>query len=434
MLAGLSALALLAAVLCSANVFVRGFRLPVAALVLVMGGALLESVIPAVFQSYRVKPDELRLEAPYIKSNIDLTQFGYGLDHVSSRQFPARGQLTPEVLAANQNTIDNIRWWDPSPLIETYRQLQEIRLYYDFHDVDIDRYNLNGTYQQVMLAARELNQSRLPPDAQTWINQHFKFTHGIGLAMSPVNRFDEEGLPVFHVKDIPPVSSVGLRIDRPELYYGELERNYVVVGGATKEFDYPKGQENVYTTYQGGGGVSLSSLWRRLLFAWYFGDIKLLISNNVTASSQILFRRVVQERIRSVAPFLHLDRDPYLVVDGGRLIWMQDAYTTADTLPYSQRSRPNGINYIRNSVKIATDAYDGSLSFYVFERDDPVVSTYQRIFPSLFQPLDRMPESLRRHIRYPEDLFMLQASMYGTYHMSDPEVFYNKEDLWSFPQ
>ena len=434
MLVGLVALSLFAAVLCAANTFLQDVRLPVAAVVLLLGGALLEGIIPGVFQTYRVKPDELRLESPYITESIRFTQYGYGLDRFSSRPFPANGQLTPAVLAANQGTIQNIRWWDPRPLLETYRQLQEIRLYYDFHDVDVDRYNLNGTYQQVLLSARELNQSRLPSDAQTWINQHFKFTHGIGVTMSPVNRFDEEGLPLFHIKDIPPVSSVGLRIDRPELYYGELPSNYVVVGGTTKEFDYPKGQDNVYTTYQGRGGVSLQGMWRRLLFAWYLGDIKLLISDNVTPTSQILFRRAIQDRIRRVAPFLRLDRDPYLVIDNGRLVWLQDAYTVSDALPYSQRNPPSGINYIRNAVKIATDAYDGTLHFYVFEPNDPVVQAYQRIFPSLFEPLDHMPPSLRQHIRYPEDLFILQAKLYGTYHMKDPEVFYNKEDLWSFPQ
>jgi uncharacterized membrane protein (UPF0182 family) len=433
-LAALMALSVVAVVLCAVNLFELGFRLPVAAVVLVLAGSLLQGVVAGLFQSYRVKPDELRLETPYITSNIALTRFGFGLDHISSKAFPAQGKLTPEVLAANQTTIQNIRWWDPRPLLDTYRQLQEIRLYYDFRDVDIDRYTFDGTYQQVMLAARELNQDRLPPDARTWINEHFKFTHGIGIAMSPVNQFDEEGLPIFYVKDIPPASSVGLPIRQPGLYFGEEERNYVVVGGGTNEFDYPKGQDNVYTTYAGRDGVSLGSFWRRALFAWYFGDVKLLISGNVTVNSRILFRRLTQQRINHIAPFLRLDRDPYMVVSDGRLVWMQDAYTTSDALPYSQRARQAGINYIRNSVKIALDAYDGTVTFYVADPNDPIVRTYQRIFPSLFRPLDAMPAALRQHIRYPEDLFILQASMYGIYHMTDPEVFYNKEDQWSFPQ
>src|SRR5262245_23825912 len=284
-----------------------------------------------------------------------------------------------------------------------------------------------------MLAARELNQARLPADAQTWINQHFKFTHGFGLVMSPVNRFDEEGLPVFYLKDIPPVSSVGLTVDRPQLYFGEETSPYIVVRGGTTEFDYGRGADNVYTTYQGRDGVSLGSLWRRALFAWYFGDLKLLISENVTPGSRLLFRRRVQERIGRVAPFLRLDRDPYLVVTEGRLVWLQDAYTVSETLPYAQAT-PEGLNYIRNSVKIVLDAYDGAPAFYVTDPADPLVQTYARIFPSLFHALDTMPASLRQHLRYPEDLFRLQAGVYGTYHMTDPEVFYNREDQWNFPQ
>jgi uncharacterized protein len=433
-LTGLVGLSLIGMGLCIANFVFLGFRLPVAAVVLVFAGSLVEGIGAGLFQSYRVKPDELRLEAPYIANNISLTRYGFALDRISSKPFPAEGKLTPQVLAANQTTVQNIRWWDPRPLLDTYRQLQEIRLYYDFRDVDIDRYTINGTYQQVMLSARELNQTRLPADAQTWINQHFKFTHGNGLAMSPVNRFDEEGLPIFYVKDIPPVSPPDLRIERPEIYFGEETRAYVVVGGGTNEFDYAKGQENVYTTYRGRDGVALDSLWRRALFAWYFGDIKLLISGNVTNNSRVLFRRLTQQRINRIAPFLRLDHDPYLVVSDGRLIWLQDAYTTSDALPYSQQNRPAGINYIRNAVKIAVDAYDGTVTFYIADPEDPIIQTYQRIFPSLFQPLDAMPAGLRQHIRYPEDLFILQASTYGTYHMTNPEVFYNKEDLWSFPQ
>ncbi|MBI3802053.1 MAG: UPF0182 family protein [Deltaproteobacteria bacterium] len=434
LLLGLAGLSLLAAALCAANLVVLSIRVPVAAMVLVFGVSLVSAGVPSLFQSYRVKPDELRLESPYIAHTIAATRYGFGLDQISRLPFPAAGTLTPEVVARNSATIQNIRWWDPRPLLDTYRQLQEIRLYYDFHDVDVDRYTVQGTYQQVLLSGRELNQSRLPPDAQTWINQHFKFTHGYGLAMSPVNRFDEEGLPVFYVQDIPPASPVGLRIDRPEVYFGEQADTYVVVQGGTTEFDYPKGQENMYTTYQGRDGVSLGNIWRRLLFAWYFGDIKLLISGNVTAASRMLFRRLIQDRIRRLAPFLQLDRDPYLTVSEGRLVWVQDAYTVSDMLPYAHTNRPGGINYIRNAVKVTVDAYDGIPVFYLADPQDPLVRTYQRIFPSLFQSLEQMPAALRAHVRYPEDLFFLQSSMYGTYHMTDPEVFYNKEDLWSFPQ
>jgi uncharacterized membrane protein (UPF0182 family) len=434
LLMALAGASLVAAVLCAYNLKPAGLRLPIAAVVIVFAVSIVHTIVPGAFQSYWVKPDELRLESRYIASNIEFTRYGFSLDHVASAPFPAKGKLTPEVIAANQVTIQNIRWWDPRPLLDTYRQLQEIRLYYDFHDIDVDRYVIDGNYRQVLLSARELNQSKLPADAQTWINQRFKFTHGNGIAMNPVNRFDDEGLPVFYVKDIPPITPPELKIERPEIYFGEETRNYVVVGGDTKEFDYAQGQENVYNVYQGRDGVSLGSLWRRALFAWSFGDFKLLISDNVTASSKILFRRLIQDRIQRIAPFLRLDRDPYLVVNDGRLIWLQDAYTVSDSLPYSQLNRPAGINYIRNSVKIALDAYDGNPIFYIADPKDPIVLTYQRIFPALFQPMESMPESLRKHVRYPEDLFILQASTYGTYHMKDPEVFYNKEDLWSFPR
>jgi uncharacterized membrane protein (UPF0182 family) len=434
LLGALAVACIVAALLAAVALVRRDIRLVIAAAALVIGASSIELIVPSLFQSYRVKPDELRLEAPYIASNIELTRYGFGLDHITASEYPANGQLTAAVLAANQPTIDNLRWWDPRPLLETYRQLQEIRLYYDFRDVDVDRYTLDGSYRQVMLAARELDQSRLAADAQTWINQHFKFTHGIGLAMSPVNRFDAEGLPIFFVQDIPPASSVGLRIDRPQLYFGEQTTTYAVVGGDTKEFDYPKGQDNVYTTYTGSDGVPLDSLWRRALFAWYLGDVKLLISSNVSASSRILFHRVIEDRVRRVAPFLIRDRDPYLVIDDGRLVWMQDAYTVSDAVPYSEQVGPSGINYIRNSVKITVDAYDGTVHLYVADPHDPIVRTYQRIFPSLFEPLDRLPPGLRQHLRYPEDLFVLQAGVYSTYHMTDPEVFYNKEDLWSVPE
>jgi uncharacterized membrane protein (UPF0182 family) len=434
LLIALAGAAFIGAALCGYNIWLAGIRLPVAAVILVFGLSIVQTIIPGLFQSYWVKPDELKLESRYIARNIELTRYGFGLDHITSAPFPAKGKLTPEVIAANQATIQNVRWWDPRPLTDTYRQLQEIRLYYDFHDIDVDRYTIDGSYRQVLLSARELNQSKLPADAQTWINQRFKFTHGNGIAMNPVNRFDEEGLPVFYVKDIPPVGPPELKIDRPEIYFGEETLNYVVVGGGTKEFDYAKGQENVYNVYEGRDGVSLGSLWRRALFAWSFGDFKLLISDNVTSASKILFRRLIQDRIRRIASFLRLDRDPYLVVSDGRLIWLQDAYTISDSLPYSQLTRPGNINYIRNSVKIALDAYDGNPIFYIADPKDPIVLTYQRIFPTLFQPMDSMPAALRKHIRYPEDLFIIQAGVYGTYHMKDPEVFYNKEDLWNFPK
>ncbi len=430
----MAGVSLLAALACIVNMRKRAIRLPAAAVVLFFAASLATTIIPGVFKSYWVKPDELRLETPYIADHIALTRYGFRLDNISRAPFPAKGKLTPEVIDANAATIQNIRWWDPRPLLDTYRQLQEIRLYYDFNDIDVDRYVIDGNYRQVMLSARELNQSKLPAEAQTWINQHFKFTHGYGLAMNPVNLFDEEGLPVFLLKDIPPTAPAELGIERPQIYFGEKTTNHIVVGGDTKEFDYAKGQENVYNIYQGRDGVSLGSLWRRVLFAWSFSDLKLLITDNITASSKILFRRIIQERIQRIAPFLLLDHDPYLVISDGRLVWLQDAYTVSSSLPYSRPNQNSGINYIRNSVKIAIDAYDGNPVFYVADPTDPILLTYQKIFPSLFEPIESMPAALRQHIRYPEDLFAVQASVYGTYHMTDPEVFYNKEDLWSFPR
>src|SRR5215470_1937206 len=307
LLVSLAAASLLAAALCAFNIWSASIRLPILAVVLVFAVSLIQTVVPGLFQSYWVKPDELKLESRYIANNIELTRYGFALDHITSAPFPTKGKLAPEVIAANTATIQNLRWWDPRPLLDTYRQLQELRLYYDFRDVDVDRYTFHGAYQQVLLAARELNQARLPADAQTWINQHFKFTHGFGLVMSPVNQFDEEGLPVFYLKDIPPVSSVGLTLGRPQLYFGEETSSYIVVRGGTTEFDYGRGADNVYTTYQGRDGVSLGTGWRRALFAWHFGDLNLLISGNVTAGSRILFRRLVQDRINRIAPFLRLD-------------------------------------------------------------------------------------------------------------------------------
>lgn len=431
MMAGIS---FVGALLCLVNLRRRGMGLPAVAAVAVFAASFATTIIPSVFQNYWVKPDELRLETPYIAHHIALTRYGFGLDHIGRAPFPIKGKLTSEVIDANAATIQNIRWWDPRPLLDTYRQLQEIRLYYDFQDIDVDRYVVDGDYRQVMLSARELNQSKLPPDAQTWINQRFKFTHGYGLAMNPVNQFDEEGLPVFWLKDIPPTALKELRVERPQIYFGEKTTNYVVVGGDTKEFDYAKGEENVYNVYQGRDGVPLNNIGRRALLAWYFGDLKLLISDNVTASSKILFRRLVQERIHQIAPFLLLDHDPYLVVSEGRLVWLQDAYTVSNSLAYSRPAPNSTVNYIRNSVKIAMDAYDGNPVFYVAEPKDPILLTYRRIFPSLFQPMESMPAPLRQHVRYPEDLFTVQASVYATYHMTDPEVFYNKEDLWTFPR
>jgi uncharacterized membrane protein (UPF0182 family) len=312
--------------------------------------------------------------------------------------------------------------------------VQEIRTYYTFHDVDVDRYVLNGAYQQVMLSARELKQALLPPNAQTWVNRHVLFTHGNGVVMSPVTRKDPEGLPLLYLQDIPPVSTGGPTLREARIYYGEETENYIIVRGTTPEFDYPKGKENEYARYDGTGGVPIGGIARRLLFAWYFKDVNLLLSHYITGDSRIMIRRTIQDRVRTLAPFLHLDHDPYVVISTGRLLWMQDAYTTSRSFPYSRPLPQLGLNYIRNAVKVVIDAYNGTVDLYVVDPTDPIAATYQRIFPGLFKPLAAMPQELQRHMRYPEDLFLIQAQVYQTYHMDTPEVFYNREDLWQFPR
>jgi uncharacterized membrane protein (UPF0182 family) len=318
--------------------------------------------------------------------------------------------------------------------MDTYGQLQEIRTYYKFHDVDVDRYRLDGTYQQVMLSAREFKPALLPPNAQTWVNRHVLFTHGNGVVMSSVTRKNPEGLPTFYLQDIPTVSTGGPPIQESRIYYGEETDGYVIVKATTPEFDYPQGKDNVYTTYAGRGGVPVGGLARRSLFAWYFKDLNLLLSSYITADSRIMMRRSIQERVRTIAPFLRLDRDPYLVISDGRLFWMQDAYTTSAYFPYAQPLRELGINYIRNAVKVIIDAYHGTVDVYIVDPTEPIIATYQRIFPTLFKPFAAMPAALQQHIRYPEDFFYIQAQLYRTYHMDNPEVFYNREDLWQFPR
>jgi uncharacterized membrane protein (UPF0182 family) len=430
-------LAAIAALLSWVNVRRRTYLLPAAAVALVFGTSfVLAEVLPAVFQRVYVKPNELQLEKPYIQSNIALTQEAYNLHRVAAKSFPAEQNLTVATLQANQATIDNIRLWDWQPLIDTYAQLQEIRTYYHFHDVDVDRYWLDGVYQQVMLSARELKSALLPANAQTWVNRHVLFTHGNGVIMSPVTRKSGEGLPIFYLQNIPPVATGGPPIEEPRIYYGEETDTYVIVKGSTPEFDYPNGKDNAYANYGGTGGVAVGGIARRVLFTWYFEDLNILISDYITGSSRIMFRRTIQERVRTIAPFLRLDHDPYIVVANGRLFWIQDAYTTSEYFPYAQPlpSRAASINYIRNSVKVVVDAYNGTVDFYLADASDPIAATYRRIFPGLFKPLSAMPQDLQKHIRYPEDLFLIQAQMYRAYHMDSAEVFYNREDLWQFPR
>src|SRR5215470_17765072 len=418
-----------------ANLRVRTYRLPAAAAVLVFGGSIvLSDVLPGLFQRVFVKPSELQQEKPYIARNIALTRQAYNLHQIVVKPFPAEQDLSFQGLEGNKATIDNIRLWDWQPLMDTYAQLQEIRTYYKFHDVDVDRYQLAGTYQGVTLTARELKSSLLPPNAQTWVNRHVLFTHGNGAVMSPVARKSPEGLPLFYLRDIPPVAAGGPEIHEPRIYYGEETDDYVIVKGSAAEFDYPKGKDNIYARYNGVGGVDAGGIAQRLLFAWYFSDVNLLLSSYITSESRIMMRREIRERVRTIAPFLRLDHDPYLVISEGRLFWLQDAYTTSDYFPCSQPASGLDLNYIRNSVKVIIDAYNGTVDFYLMDPMEPIAATYQRIFPKLFKPLTSMPPDLLKHIRYPEDLFLIQARLYQAYHMEAAEVFYNREDLWQFPR
>ncbi|MDH5781255.1 MAG: UPF0182 family protein, partial [Dehalococcoidia bacterium] len=397
----------------------------------IVAAIIVGQVFPALVQRFQVQPNELARERPYIEYNIQSTREAFGLERVEEESFPAEKSPSPQDVAQNAVTINNIRLWDHRPLKDTYNQIQAIRLYYDFNDVDVDRYTIDGEYRQVMLSARELSAEKLAVEAQTWVNRRLQFTHGYGVALSPVNEISAEGLPVLLVKDIPPVGNFD--IERPQIYFGEKTGNYVIVKTKTQEFDYPMGDENVYGHYEGTGGVSISSFIRRVVYAWQFADFNILISGELTPESRALYYRNIRERVSHLAPFLELDSDPYMVMMEGRLFWIQDAYTTTNRYPYSE-PLGEGINYIRNSVKAVIDAYNGSVTFYVTDPEDALIRTYQSIFPKLFVPAEQMPESLRAHLRYPEGMFNIQASIYQSYHMRDARVFYNKEDLWAVPK
>lgn len=401
-----------------------------------LAGYLILQVVGWYVSTFVVKPNELVRERPYIAHNIALTRQAYGLDQVSRHEFPAEANLSAADPAANQATIQNIRLWDWRALQDTLRQIQEIRTYYDFPDIDIDRYEINGQMREVMLAARELNVDKLPGGSRNWINEKLIYTHGYGVTMNPVNGFTPEGLPTLLLSNMPVESTVpGLSVTRPEIYFGELTNSDVYVKTGQKEFNYPQGQSNNYTEYAGTGGIPIGSMLRRILIAMARGDLsKLPFSDDVTRNSRLLMRRNVRARVAALAPFLTYEQDPYIVVgENGRLYWIIDAFTTSDSYPYSTHYDLDGtsINYMRNSVKAVVDAYDGTVTFYVFEPNDPIIRTYRRIFPTLFKDADTMPEWLRRHVRYPELLLSVQAEVYGLYHMTDPEVFYNREDLWT---
>ena len=392
------------------------------------------TLIPSAIQSLKVSPNEINLEKPYIENNIQFTKIAYGLESVEEKDFNVQLSITADSLEEASKTIDNVRILDWRPLIQTYKQTQEIRLYYDLSDIDIDRYDIVNEYTQVMLAPREMNQARITENAKTWVNLHMVYTHGYGVVVSPVNSVTKEGLPNYFVQDIPPVSNLdeaNLRIDTPQIYYGEKDNLFVLVNTLTKEFDYPEGSTNAYIQYDGQGGVLLDSFAKKLLMAIKFLDIKILLSSDITKDSRIMYKRNIQDRISTITPFLSLDEDPYLVISEGKLFWIQDAYTTTDNFPYSEKF--GNFNYIRNSVKIVVDAYEGTIDYYVVDPNDPIIQTYASIFPQQFKSYDLMSADLKKHVRYPVDLFKVQSSIYSIYHMQDPTVFYNKEDAWQIP-
>jgi uncharacterized protein len=409
---------------------------------------LIAAVVPAVVcyvvvgvlgsyvNGFIVKPNELVRETPYIAHNIEFTRRAYGLDRIVRQPFPAETTIEAVDLNNNQATIQNIRLWDWHALQDTLRQIQAIRTYYEFPDVDIDRYVIDGSMRQMMVATRELNVARLPVSGQNWINTKLIYTHGYGVTMNPVNGFTSEGLPILFLSDMPVRSTIpSLKVTRPEIYFGQITNTDVYVKTRQKEFNYPQGETNNLTSYEGNGGIVLGGFFRRLLIALDRGDItKVPFSDDITPDSRLLMRRSIADRITSLAPFLMLDPDPYIVVgEDGRLSWIADGFTTSDTFPYARHAvvGRDRINYIRNSVKIVVDAYDGTTTFYVFDTDDPIISAYRGIFPTLFRDASTMPTGLRAHVRYPEQLLKVQAAEYGLYHMDAPEVFYNREDLWT---
>jgi uncharacterized membrane protein (UPF0182 family) len=391
-----------------------------------IGGA----IYAAAVQRIVVAPNEQVRELPYIEYNIAATRKAFALDGVDERELSGDATLTRDDIAANAETLENVRLWDHRPLLDTFGQIQEIRSYYDFVSVDNDRYTIDGQYRQIMLSARELNTETL--QNRSWVNERLNFTHGYGLTLGPVNQVTSEGLPVLFIKDIPPVSTVDLRISQPSIYFGELSSDYVLVKTRAREFHHPRGDDNVYTEYGGRGGVPLNGFFRRFMFALRFHSSDILLTDVAMPQSRVLYHRKISDRVREIAPFLTFDSDPYLVIADGRLVWLYDAYTTTDQYPYSTPAR-KGFNYIRNAVKVSIDAYDGTTTFYIADPDDPIAQTLARVFPGMFQPISRMPASLRRHVRYPEDIFAVQTAIFSTYHMTNPGVFYNKEDQWEVP-
>jgi len=425
----LSALSVVVAFLVFVFLMKRNLKYAIISVLLLPAFSLVMALTETVVQNLIVSPNELDKESRYISYNIEYTRKGFGLDKVEEKDYPSKKELTWEVLQKNRDTIDNIMINDYRPVKQAYNQLQALRLYYKFNDIDIDRYTINGKYKQVFIAAREIDQENLSPQAKTWINLHLKYTHGYGVVMSLVNDVTPTGQPEMIVKDIPPTTSTDIRIDRPQIYFGELTNDYVIVNTKTGEFDYPSGDKNIQTNYKGTTGIPMT-FPNRILFALYEKEARILLSADITKDSKILIHRNILERANKIAPFLLYDDDPYIVVSDGKLYWIIDAYTYSTNFPYSQPYGNVGINYIRNSVKVVVDAYNGEVDFYIADEKDPLIQAYKKIFPGLFKDIEKMPAGIRQHIRYPQFLFDIQTEVYKTYHMTDPQVFYNKEDAW----
>jgi uncharacterized membrane protein (UPF0182 family) len=441
-------ISLFGAILLLVNIKRRGWLLPATAISLWLAVSIIVGgVVPAAIQRFRVLPDELNKELPYVENHIDYTRLAYGLDSIEEKSFEASPNLTDDDISDNSQTVDNIRLWDPTVLAETYSQLQEIRAYYALDEVDVDRYKINGELTQVMVSARELDQTNLP--AVGWVNERLQYTHGYGVVFSPANNVASQGQPDFYVKGVPATTTVSeLEIEQPRIYFGESAESveYVVVNSLQEEVDYPlstEGQSVAYTNYSGDGGVGIGSFFRRLGFALRYGELNLLISNQLSDDSKLIMERNIVSRVKKAAPFLYTDNDPYLALVEGDLFWIIDMYTVSDKYPYAQPADtrrinensglPLNFNYLRNSVKAVVNAYDGTLNFYVVDETDPLISTYEDIFPNLFSPKSSMNTELLDHIRYPEDLFTIQSDMYRDYHMTDPRVFYADEDPWEIP-
>lgn len=414
------------------NVWTRRRWWPLVVVVWIVALIVLRGIVPGVVQSLIVNPNQLAKEREYIANNLAATRAAYQLDRLEAKPLEMKTRITPAVLRDNEVTLRNVRLWDPDTLTTSYRQLQQLRPYYAFVDADVDRYTVRGAYTQTMVSARELNIDGLPAQAQTWVNQHITYTHGFGVAMSAVNQVTRDGSPDFLVQDVPPRSAPGLEIEQPRIYYGEIGNDYKLVKTSEQEFDYPGAAGDVYTEYEGNGGIPIDGLLARLAFAWRFQTIKFFTTSAIDEDSRIIIRNNIVERIQKAAPFLTLDADPYMVIAQKRLFWIVDAYTTTDRYPYS--APQDDLNYIRNSVKVVVDAYNGDMRFFVFDEADPLLAAYRQVFPDLFTPMDEMPKELYDHVRYPEGLFMTQARIFQTYHVDDPAVLYNKGDQWQIPE